>query len=190
VTESAPNPRPPVLLGCTLLVGGLLAVFVTGAVFLVFIDSGSDSGEVTLEHVAVYPPGTVTRVADRGLFIVALPGGELLALSDLDAANRAASGRRCRVAPISSSDPALARAIDEYDERLSAGAENSALVFREECNGALYDAAGVRIDRDGPNLDRFEVSVDDEERLVVDTARRTCSERSPADDLGTVECPG
>ncbi len=157
-------------------VGLLFLIVLLGVVFL---ESGADSGRVALEPAAAYARGTVTRVAERGFYVVRLANGDFLAISDLDAANRAAADRRCRVAPIPATDPELAGLIARYRAAFSPPAAGSTLIFREDCRGALYDLAGVRVD-EGPNLDRFETSIDGQDRLVVNTARRSCSQRTAA----------
>ncbi len=181
-------PGRPILLGCVAVVA--VAVFlVAGVVFFVgFLESGSSTGEVVLRDARSYAPGSVARVAERGFFIVRLGDGSYLALVDLDAANRAASDRRCKVAQVPLDDPALVGILERYGARRAPDATALALVFRETCNGALYDAAGTRLDRDDRNLDRYDVSVNDEGLLVVNTARRSCSERTPDEVLVEVEC--
>ena len=177
-------------MGCGVIVGAFVIASVAFFAFVTFLESGSDTGKVTLEPVESYAPGNVTRAAEHGFFIVVLPDGELLALSDLDAANRASEDSRCRVAPISANDPALVEAMDAYQARMSPEAQSMGLVFREDCNNAHYDALGTRLDADGPNLDRLATSADEMDRLVVDTATRSCSTREGADLAIPVECPG
>lgn len=175
------------LLGCAAAAVAVL-VLVAGAIALiVFLESGADDGDVALEAVGAYPPGSFQRFAEHGFYVVSFRG-EILALSDLDAANRAAEGRRCRVAPLAASDPNLREALDRYGASISPLAAGTTLVFHEECNGALYDAAGVRLDAEGRNLDRFRVSVDDADRLVVHTAERTCSERTANSTAAPSRC--
>lgn len=188
MSEPVPNARPPVLLGCSALALGVVLLGAIAVTMVVFLESGADSGDVTLEPVGAYPPGTYTRVLDEHFYIVSLPG-EVLALSDIDAANRAAEGRRCRVEPIPAGDPALRRALDDYATAFTAKASGMTLVFRETCFGALYDGAGVRLNGEGPNLDRFEVGVDEEGRLVVSTGERLCTLRSEAGPAIPVDCP-
>jgi hypothetical protein len=185
--EGVPNARPPVALGCTVAAAALVVVVLTGIGLAVFLESGADDGDVTLDPVAAYAPGTYTRVAGEGFYVVNLDG-QVFALADLDAANRAAQGRRCRVAPLDVADPALRQALDAYGDQRSPMAAGTTLVFYEACFGALYDAAGVRLDGPGPNLDRYEVDADDAGRLIVRTANRTCSVRSEAGLAEPAEC--
>jgi hypothetical protein len=184
-----PRSRPPLLLGCLVVVGAFAIAGVAFVVFITFLESGADTGEVTLNPVDSYAPGTVIRLPDDGFFVVAPLAGPLIALSDLDAANRAAEGRVCRVAPIPESDPALLELLTEHQARMSPEAGSMLLIFREDCYGALYDGAGVRIDVDGPNLDRLGTSADEQGRLVVDTAARQCSRREGTQYAIPVDCP-
>jgi len=188
LNEAVPAPRPSLLLGCGVGLAILVMVVIVGGACIVFAESGSDAGSVTMENIAVYPPGSISRRADRGFYVVGLPGGGVVAFSDLDAANRTAEGRRCRVSLMEGDDPAHALAIEEFGERLSPESGGTPLLLREECNGALYDVAGIRIDADGRNLDRYRVDLDDAERLVVFTASRTCSERKGREFALDVDC--
>lgn len=145
-----------------------------------FLESGSDDGRAVLDPVASYAVPSATRVPERGLWVVRLVPGDFLALADLDAANRAGSARRCRVYPVDATDPGLPELLSRYRSRVSAEAAGMPFLFREDCNGALYDAAGVRLDRDGPNLDRIATDIDSRGRIVAHTARRTCTARDGA----------
>lgn len=165
-------------------------LIVVAAVFAVrYLESGSDSGEVTLGALEEYASGSVTRDAAHGLYVVRLADGSVLALSDLDAANRARSDRRCRVEPISETDPGLPALLDRLRAAFSPPAVGSTLIFREECEGHMYDFAGVRLDADGPNLDRLAVVFDGEGRVVANTAKRTCTARAGAALLSPTRCP-
>lgn len=175
--EGLENPRPPVFLGCFALIAVAVLVLGVGACTLVFLDSGADTGRLTLEDAAVYAPGTATFVGERNFYVAGLMDGSVAALSDLDAANRRDQLSRCRVAPIDAADPALAALLERFGSRRSPAAGNSGIIFRETCNNALYDLAGIRLDRDGPNLDRYATSIRGDGRLVVDVSKRTCSER-------------
>jgi hypothetical protein len=170
---AAPSVKPPVALGCTLAAAAFVVAIVIALTFVVFLESGSDHGALTLDPAASYEPGTVTRVAEEGLYIVRLED-EFFALDDLDAANRASEGARCRVAPLAPSDPALPAILDEFGDVISPAAGGSTLVFREDCNGALYDATGARLDAAGPALTRYRTTIDQAGRLVVDTTRPLC----------------
>lgn len=186
--EPLPSTRPPLMLGCAVLGTILAAIAVLGGACVVFLESGADNGKVTLEPEAAYPPGSVTRVVSNGIYLVNLRGEGLFALADIDAPNRASPARRCRAEPINPADPAYTRARTEYVEQFAPAALTVAIVLRETCNGAVFDATGARVDQPGPNLDRFEVAVDDLGRVVVNTARRTCSEGARADRV-EVDCP-
>ena len=176
MSEQIPrNLERPTAFGC----GALIAVLVFlgfGALFLVlFLESGANTGELELKEVEAYTRGSFEFVGERNFYIVRLADGEFLALSDLDAANREAEGRRCRVAPIPTSDPTLPGLLRRFEGRLTGQAAGATLLFREDCNGALYSVLGERLDAEGPNLDRFETSINELGRVVVDVSRRVCS---------------
>lgn len=175
-------------MGC----GAALAVVVFlgfAALFLViFLDSGANTGEIELKEVEAYARGSYEFVGAENFYLVRLADGSFLALSDLDAANRAAQGRRCRVAPIAPSDPTLPGLLQRYQARLTGQARGVTLLFREDCNGAIYSVLGERIDDERPNLDRYDVSVNERGRVVVDVSRRFCSE-GPVDGPDTqIQC--
>jgi hypothetical protein len=188
--DDLPSPRPPVLLGCVTALAALVFLFGIGSCLVVYWESGADTGKVRLELAEAYGPGTVQFVGAHNLYIARLPGGAFLALADLDAANRANPARRCRVYPIPAADPALPALLDRYRGRLSTEARGSTLIFREDCNGALYDFTGIRLDADGPNLDRYPTSIDTDGYLVVDTSRRTCTVRSGSAEAVERPCAG
>ncbi|MGD9933999.1 MAG: hypothetical protein AB7T37_09795 [Dehalococcoidia bacterium] len=186
--EVLPSARPPILLGCSVALTLLLGAIVFASACVVFLESGADSGKVVLEAEGAYPPGSITRVVSSGFYIVNLRGEGLFALSDIDAPNRASASRRCRVEAINPADPAYTEARTQYADRFASSALTAAIVLRENCNGAIFDATGARIDQPGQNLDRLEVTVDDLGRIVVNTARRTCSEGVLANRV-EVDCP-
>jgi hypothetical protein len=185
--SSPPPAKPPVLLGCGLFLGVIAVLVVAVVGFVVFLDSGSATGKVTLDRAAAYAEGSVERFPERGFYLVRLRD-DILALVDIDAANRLAQGRRCRVAPIAPADPALPGILERYRRSFSPPAAGSPIVFREDCNGALYDVAGMRLDGEGPNLDRYPVEVNEAGFVVVDTAKRSCSERDGAEHFAAVAC--
>jgi len=182
-------PARPVLLGCS-AAAGLATLAVLAVVALVaFLDSGADRGTVVLEQAAAYAPGTAEFVGSRGFYLVRVRSGDFYALSNLNAANRASQGRRCPVAPLPPNDPDYAGLLNQYRSRLSPRAEGATLLFREPCHGAAYDAAGVRLDADGANLDRYPVTVRGDGRVVVDVSVRSCTRREGASTLVTAACP-
>ena len=155
---------------------GAVAATVLGVIFvLIFLDSGANRGLVTLRDSRSYPAGTVTHVPESGFFFVRL-GNDLLALVDLDAANQGQAGRRCRVRAVGIGEGTAGSAA-EYEASLSPEARGTTLVLAEDCNSAVYDIAGTRLDADGPNLDRFRVSLDRRGRVVVHTEDRECTRR-------------
>ncbi len=143
-----------------------------------FLESGANAGELLLEPADAYAPGAVEFVGARNFYLVRLVDGSFLALSDLDAANRANAARRCRVAPVQAADPQLPSLLERHAGKTSAPAAGATLLFREECNKAVYDVTGLRLDADAANLDRYPVSVDESGRVVVDVSKRTCTVRS------------
>jgi hypothetical protein len=186
--EGVQNARPPVLLGCVSALAFVVAVFGFFAFLIVFLESGADTGKVRLEDAEAYAPGSVEFIGEENLFLVRLADGEYLALADLDAANRARPERRCRVAPMQVTDARLPAILQRYGARMSADAAGSTLIFREECAGALYDVTGLRLDSDGRNLDRYPVTVDSTGHLVVDTAKRQCSQREQLNPFAPAGC--
>ncbi|WBL34854.1 hypothetical protein O0235_08605 [Tepidiforma flava] len=186
--DDLPSPRPPVFLGCFTALAVLVFLFGIGSCLVVYWESGADTGDIRLELAEAYAPGTVQYVSQRNLYVARLLDGSFLALADLDAANRANPARRCRVHPVPSADPALPGLVDRYKERMSSAARGSTLLFREDCNGALYDFTGVRLDADGPNLDRYPTSIDPAGYLIVNVSERQCSSREGARTAVPREC--
>jgi hypothetical protein len=176
------------MLGCAIALTAAVFLGIVVSGFVVFLESGSSTGRVTLDPLGAYPPGTMQRFPEDGFYLVRLLDGTTFALSDLDAANRAATGQRCRVEPLIRAEPALAEALEDYARRFSPGTEESTLVFREVCFGALYDAAGIRLDRDDRNLDRFAVDLDEQGNVIVETSERTCTRREETDVEVEVDC--
>jgi hypothetical protein len=159
-----------------------------GTCTIQYLESGANSGKVTLLPYEEYEVGAFEYQPARHFFLVRLDRETFIALSDLDAANRAALGRRCRVAPIAASDPDLPALLERYRDRMNPALAGSTLLLREDCFGAVYDASGLRLDRDGRNLDRHPVALDGEGRVVVDVSRRSCSERSGSELFVPVPC--
>ena len=183
-------PARPVALGCTLAVAAVALVILVAVLGVIYIESGADTGEAVLDPVGAYAPGTVSFVPAEHLFVVRTPAGDLLVVGDLDRGQREARQLQCRVAPLLPGDPSLARLLDEHGDSLSADAAGTQFLFREGCSGAVYDLAGVRLDADGPNLDRYAVSVDDAGRVVVDLQDRTCTRREGVRSLVEEPCNG
>jgi len=181
-------PTRPVLLGCSAAVGLAAIVVLAAIATIAFLDSGADSGKVVLERAVAYAPGSAEFVPPRGFYLVRLTNGDFYALANLDAANRASTGRRCTVAPVLSPEPELARLLDSFRSRVSAQADGVTLFFREACHGAVYDAAGIRLDAEGPNLDRYPVAVRRDGRVVVEVTTRTCTQRSGTNVLTPTAC--
>lgn len=181
--------RPPVALGCFAAAAILVVIvgFITFAV--VFLESGADTGKVQLDVPEAYAEGSVEFVGAKNFFLVRLRDGSFLALSDLDAANRANQAQRCRVQLTALNDPSLETPAEQLRGRMSAQAAGANSVLRETCNGAVYDIAGANLAPEGPNLDRHPVSVNDAGRLVVETRTRECSERTGATVFAGVDCP-
>lgn len=187
--ETAPQTvRPPVFLGCFFAAAALVIVVLGAVFFIQFLESGANDGNIRLDVPEAYAPGSVEFNGEHNFFLVRLPDATFLALSDLDAANRANQARRCRVSLANLTDPSLGTPADALSRRTTAGAAGASVVFRETCNGAIYDVAGARLNGDGPNLDRLTVTVGKDGHLRIDTSARTCTRRTPADDFATIAC--
>lgn len=180
--------RPSFVLGCGTLLLALAVFVLLGMCTVRYLESGANSGKVTLLPYESYEVGAFEYEVAHHFFLVRLAPETFLALSDLDAANRVALGRRCRVAPIATNDPALPSLLERYASRLNPALAGSTLLLREGCFGAVYDASGLRLDRDGRNLDRHPVTVDETGNIVVDTSRRICTERSGSELFAPVPC--
>lgn len=175
-------------LGCIGAAAFVGLVGVLAAAAIGFFESGANSGKLVLAPADSYANSSVEFVAARNLYLVRLGDGTFVALSDLDAANRAGGQRRCRVAPIARADPKLPGLLTAYAGRMSAKAAGAALLFREDCNSAVYDATGVRLDSDAVNLDRHPVAIDQAGRLTVDVSKRSCTRREGNDPFAVVKC--
>lgn len=187
--RSAPTVRPPVALGCLAAIAGIAAIIGFAAFVLVFLNSGADNGKVVLQDPRTYGPGTIQYVSEHNFYLVRLQDGRFLALDDLDAANRKNQQRRCRVAPLTPSDPALVDIAARYATKVSPDAAGSSVYFRESCNLAVYDLTGLRLDAAGPNLDRFDVGTNAQGLLTVDTTKRSCTERDGTKLFAPISCP-
>lgn len=187
--STAPAVRPPVTLGCTLAVAVVVLFVLAVVLFIVFLESGANDGKVILEDARSYATGSVEYVSKDNFYLVRLPDGTFLALSDMDARNRASAQRRCRVAPMDTGDPALPGLIARYAPRFSPDAAGSTLLLREDCNLAVYDFTGTRLDADGPNLDRLTVTLTEGGKLAVNLTRRTCTLREGGEIALPSRCP-
>jgi len=177
-----------VLLGCVGLVLAVGLVIFGGILFVAFLESGSNTGQLQLREAVSYAPGSVEFVGERNFFLVRLPEGDFLALADLDAANRAANGRRCRVQLTQGDTADNVALIEQYRGRFSVDASGAGAVFREDCNGVVYDIAGKRLTGEGRNLDRYRVTIDANRFVVVDVSRRGCSETASGEAFRAAAC--
>lgn len=190
MSEQTGLPRPPNSspFGCL----ALFAVVVFAGFFvlflILFLGSGAETGEMELRVAESYAPGSYDYNGDRNFYLVRLGNGTFIALSDLDAANRAETGRRCRVSPIPGNDPALPGLLEQYRAGLQGPAEGTTLLFREDCNGAIYNVLGERLDASERNLDRYDVSINDRGRVVVDVSQRRCTEGALNAEDSEVQC--
>ncbi len=184
----APAIRPPVALGCTAVIASIGFVVAALVFFFVFLESGANGGVATLDVPAAYAPGSIQYISDHNFYLSRLADGSFVALSDLDAANRATPEHRCRVAAITAGDPSLPGLVQQYASRMSPQAAGSTLLLREDCNNAVYDFTGARLDGDGPNLDRLAVSTGTGGKLEVNTTKRTCTQRSGATVFAPIAC--
>lgn len=191
MTESPRGVEPPrpVLGGCLGLVVAVVAVVAIAVFTVVFLESGADRGRLVLRDYRSYEVGTAEFVGERNLYIIRLGDGSFVALFDLDHANREARGQRCRVRPVTASDAALPGLLERYEREFSARAAGATLLFREDCNGAVYDATGLRLDDAGPNLDQYPVGLNEDMELVIDMGRRMCSIADGEADFATIACP-
>jgi hypothetical protein len=188
-TRSDVPARPPVLLGCAALLAVLVALVIGGVCAAVFLESGADSGRVLLEDADAYAPGSITYNGEHNFFVVRAVDGEFFALDDLDAANQANQARRCRAMLVAPRDRDLPELLDSYRPAMSPQGRALNLVLREDCNGAVYDGTGLRLDAPGQrNLDRFAVSVAPNGRLEVSTGERICTRREGANLFAPVDC--
>lgn len=181
------SPRPPVFLGCLAMASALFAFVVIIILGVQYLESGTTAWTI-LDDADSYPIGTYEFVRGENIFIVRLRDGTYLALDDLDAANRANAAVRCRVQPLTPTSSEFAAIRDRYARRMSPEAAGANLVFRETCNGAVYDYAGIRIDTDGPNLDRHDLDINDAGNLTVNTAVRECSARTEDELAAARKC--
>ena len=175
-------------LGCFLAVAALVAVILFGAFAVKFLESGANDGKVRLNVPDAYAIGSVEFIGSNNFFIVRLRDASFLALSDLDAANRANQARRCRVGLADVADPSLGVAAEVLEAKMTGAATGARAVFRETCNGAIYDIAGARLTGDGSNLDRYPISIAADGHLVVDTSRRQCSSREGKSEFAEHSC--
>lgn len=181
-------PRRPIAVGCGLVA---LAVFLVVSVVVfavIFFESGADTGQVRLDAAEAYAIGSVEFIGARNFYIIRLSPREFIALSDLDAVNRANVQRRCRVIPVAPTDPSLPGLLNRSSNLTSPGARGSTLLFREACNGAVYDVTGLRLDGEGANLERYPVSFSPDGHLRVDVSRRQCTLRDGADFFAPIPC--
>lgn len=155
---------------------------------IVFLESGADTGEIELDPAAAYAPGTAEFVGEHNFFLVRLPDGSFVALDDLDSANRASQGTRCRVGLVDIDEAGLGATPEQLRARMSPEAAGSNRLLRETCLGTVYDIAGVRLTGDGRNLDRFQVELTSGGRVVVDRSERSCSSRDGNTWSSPVQC--
>ncbi len=187
-SHETPTVRPPVALGCFGMVAAVVVVVGIVIFGIQYLESGTRTKAI-LGQAASYAPSSITFEPNYNLYIVRMSDGTFIALSDLDAANRASPGRRCRVQPIPTDDPELPGILERHRNAFSPRAAGSTAVFRESCNGALYDVTGVRINGEGPNLDRHDVEVDDSGFLRVNTSVRRCTQRIDNQPYAPIDCP-
>ncbi len=186
--ETPTGPRPPVALGCVGAAAFVGVVIVLAAAAIGFFESGANSGELVLAPADSYANGAVEFVAERNIYVARLADSSFVALSDLDAANRASAQRRCRVTRIPLADPQLPGLLTTYAGRMSAKAAGTTFLFREDCNSALYDVTGVRLDSDAPNLERHPLNIDSAGLLTVDVSKGICTKRNGANPLAPAKC--
>jgi len=180
--------RPPVALGCFFGLAVIVFIFGIAAFAIVFLESGADTGEVSLDVSEAYAPGSVKFIGEDNIFLVRLGNGDFVALADLDAANRTNQSRRCRVGLVPINEPVLALSQAVLRSQMSAEAEGTTSVFYEPCLGSIYDVAGIRLNGPGMNLERHPVTLDRGGHVVVDTSTRECSERTDGATFSPSPC--
>lgn len=180
--------RPPVALGCFFAASVVVVIAGIIAFGIVFLESGADTGEIRLDQAEAYAPGTAEFLGEHNLFLVRLADGSFLALDDLDAANRASQGTRCRVGLANVEASGLGASPQTLRSRMSPEAAGSRAVLRETCFGAVYDLAGIALLEDARNLDRYTVEVTGSGIVVVDRSERTCSVRTGNQWFSPVRC--
>lgn len=175
-------------LGCFFVVAVLALIVGVAAFGIVFLESGANSGEVKLENAEAYAPGTAAFVASKNTFLVRLSDGSFLALLDLDSANRANQAQHCRVNLLPIDEPGTGATTEQLQGRISVAARGSSSILYESCFGSIYDIAGIRLNGTGPNLDRYRVSIDDAGRVLLDTTKRQCSQRTSTSESIAMAC--
>lgn len=181
--------RPPVGLGCGAAVAMVVLAIVAVGFFVVFLGGGTSSDVITLAPAATYAPGTVTYDGEHNIYVARLAKAGFVILGDMDRANRESTTRKCRVQPMSSDDKELVPLTQQYSARMSPEAQSTTFLFKEACNGAIYDITGVRLDADGPNLPRYSSTVDASGKLEVDLKSRRCTQWEGADNpFAPIEC--
>lgn len=184
----APN-RPSALLGCFTILTLVVALGLAAGACVIFLDSGADTGTLVLEQAESYERGSLRYYGESNVYLVRLPDGVFYALSNLDQANRAAEGSRCRVQSTAVTSPSIADRYAEVAGAVSPAAAGANAVFTESCNGAIYDATGIVLTGLGYNLDRHPVSVRDDGRLAIELAERECTRRTEQAVAEPVVCP-
>ena len=180
--------RPPVVLGCAAAIAAVILLGLAALATISFLESGANTGKLVLDPVEAYARGSVEFIGERNIYVVRLADGSFVALGDLDAANRANPQRRCRVAPMLATDPQLPALLKQYGGTMSAQAAGSTLIFREDCNKAVYDVTGLRLDAEAANLDRYPVAVDQAGHLTVDVSKRRCTLRTASHAFAATSC--
>lgn len=187
--ESPPQTvRPPVFLGCFFAAAALVIFLFGGFLFIKFLESGANNGKVRLDVPDAYALGSVEFNSAHNFYIVRFLDASFVALSDLDAANRANQARRCRVLMTTVNDTSLGSSADSLSARMTADAAGASVVLRESCNGAIYDISGARLNGDGANLDQYPVSIGKDGHLTVDISTRTCTQRTESTPFGSRAC--
>ncbi|MYI83332.1 MAG: hypothetical protein F4056_08625 [Chloroflexi bacterium] len=133
--------RPGCVVGFVLIAVGLAIGIAYGA-------SGLRGGGIDLGYAEDYALASVVYRSTDGLFVVRLPDGEVIALSDLDPHNP--PGGECRV----SFRPDLA-GTDGYGR------------FFDICSGAMYDISGRGLGDDGLDLRRLPLERGEDGKLEL-----------------------
>lgn len=134
--------RPGCFWAASAIALGALAV-VLGAIVL----TARGAGVIDLGPAARYVPGSVVYRSTDGFFVVRLPEGALLALSDVDPHNPPGK-RSCLVT-----------------FRPDLGSAGQRGRFFDICSGSMYDLSGRALGADGLDLRRVRLEQHEEGRL-------------------------
>jgi hypothetical protein len=153
--EEHPTPRPG---SRTFIVLVITTVFLFAAVVttLAFL---TPSTEQDVGNRELYAPDSVTRFAADNYYLVRFESGDFVALYDRDT-EPDARRRGCRIT---------------WQAGETLGDETG--IFRSDCNESAWSMAGELISGPSPrDMDSFDIDVEDDGSVSVDTGRLNCGE--------------